>query len=176
MSSPHDKSHPADTPGPVPMPVPPPNRRASFSQNPSFSTLFGSNRGSPPRPAPDPAMSLGRRFSWSYAPPPARGETSPSASSEAIDDSEDMVASPAEEHGRRGSEIGRRLSTTASSLREALGFKVEEPGSPKGIKTVPSPTRSRDPCAPLKLHKPCSCPLCTGSCYSCTMSDVLFYM
>ena len=41
------------SPGPVPLP--PPNRRSSFSQNPSFSTLFGSAKGSPPRAAPDPA-------------------------------------------------------------------------------------------------------------------------
>lgn len=77
--------------------------------------------------APDPA-SLGRRFSWSYAPP----------KESAIDDSDDLVTSPVvdEAHARGGSEIGRRLSTTASSFREALGFKVEEPGSPKGIKTV----------------------------------------
>jgi len=125
MSS-RDKQQ-TETPGPVPLP--PPNRRSSFSQNPSFSTLFGSNRGSPPRitTAPDPA-SLSRRFSWSYAPP----------KESAIDDSDDLVTSPIEEgHPRTGSEFGRRLSTTATSLREALGFKVEEPGSPKGNKTTP---------------------------------------
>src|SRR5579859_7395008 len=137
MSS-RDKSQTETTPGPVPLP--PPNRRSSFSQNPSFSTLFGSNRGSPPRTTPD-AASLGRRFSWSYAPP---------KESSAIDDSDDLVTSPTEETSRTGSEIGRRLSTTATSLREALGFKVEEPTSPKGIKTVPPP------CIPLSIYVLCT--------------------
>jgi hypothetical protein len=113
------------SPGPVPLP--PPNRRSSFSQNPSFSTLFGSTRGSPPRTAPDP--SLHRRFSWAYAPP---------KESSAIDDTDEIVTSPVDE-GRRPSELGRRLSTTASSIREALGFKVDEPTSPGTMKTVNFP-------------------------------------
>jgi hypothetical protein len=115
----------ATTPGPVPLP--PPNRRASFSQNPSFSTLFG--RGSPPRPTADPTLQ--RRFSWSFAPP--------KESSSAIDDSDDIAASPSDDgSSRRGSEtIGRRLSTTAMSLREALGFKpIDDPTSPGTLKTV----------------------------------------
>lgn len=109
--------------GPVPLP---PNRRSSFSQNPSFSTLFGSTRGSPPRPAPDP--SIQRRFSWSYPPP---------KESSAIDDSDEIVASPVDE-GRHPSELGRRLSTTATSIREALGFKIDECTSPSTMKTVSS--------------------------------------
>jgi hypothetical protein len=115
----NDKSH--DTPGPVP--PPPPNRRSSFSQNPSFSTLFGSNKGSPPRQtAPDPTFQ--RRFSWSYAPP--------KESTSAIDDTDEIATSPVETSG-----LGRRLSTTASSLREALGFKTDEPTSPRQMTTVP---------------------------------------
>ena len=110
-----------ETPGPVPLP--PPNRRSSFSQNPSFSTLFGRQpSGSPPRAVPDP--SLQRRFSWSYAPP---------KESSAIDDSEETT-SPTDD--RRGSDLGRRLSNTASSIKEALGFKSDEPTSPRTALTV----------------------------------------
>jgi hypothetical protein len=111
------------SPGPVPLP--PPNRRSSFSQNPSFSTLFGSSRGSPPRVAPDPGFH--RRFSWSYAPP--------KESSSAIDDSDEIVTSPIDE-ARQPTEFGRRLSNTASSIVEALGFKADESSSPRAIKTV----------------------------------------
>src|SRR5271163_2999609 len=115
-----DKSQ-GDTPAPAPLP--PPNRRASFSQNPSFSTLFGGPKGSPPRTAPDP--SLQRRFSWSYPPP--------KESTSAIDDGDEIATSPTDE-SRRGSEIGRRLSTTASSIKDALGFG--EPSSPTAMKSV----------------------------------------
>jgi hypothetical protein len=108
---------------PAPAPLPPPNRRASFSQNPSFSTLFGGPKGSPPRAAPDP--SLQRRFSWSYPPP--------KESTSAIDDSDDIATSPMDD-SRRGSEIGRKLSTTATSIKEALGFG--EPSSPTAMKSV----------------------------------------
>src|SRR5271170_860199 len=122
MTSRNDKG--TENPGPVP--PPPPNRRASFSQNPSFSTLFGTAKGSPPRAAPDPSLS--RRFSWSYPPP--------KESSSAIDDSDEIATSPTDE--RRSSEIGlgRRLSTATSSIREALGFKADEPTSPRTMKAV----------------------------------------
>jgi len=126
MSS-KNQTEPNTTPGPVPLP---PNRRASFSQNPSFQTLFGGQRSSPPKAAPDP--SLTRRFSWSWAPPPQK------ESSSAIDDSDDLVSSPLEDQ-RRGSEIGRRLSSTASTLREALGLKFDEPPSPGTGRTVSFP-------------------------------------
>jgi hypothetical protein len=116
------QSETQSSPGPVPLP--PPDRRSSFSQNPSFSTLFGSARGSPPRAAPDPSFQ--RRFSWSYPHP---------KESSAIDDTDEITTSPVDEN-RRPSELGRRLSTTASSIREALGFKVDEPTSPKTMKTV----------------------------------------
>lgn len=115
----NDKSN--DTPGPVPLP--PPNRRSSFSQNPSFSTLFGSNKGSPPRQTTHPDPSFQRRFSWSYAPP---------KESSAIDDTDEIATSPVESSG-----LGRRLSTTATSLREALGFKTDEPTSPRQMTNVP---------------------------------------
>ena len=126
MTSRNDKS--TENPGPVPLP-PASNRRASFSQNPSFSTLFGTTRGSPPRAAPDPSLS--RRFSWSYPPP--------KESSSAIDDSDEMVTSPTDD--RRASEVGlgRRLSTATSSIREALGFKADEPTSPRAMKAVIAP-------------------------------------
>lgn len=122
MTSRNDKS--TENPGPVPPPAP--YRRASFSQNPSFSTLFSTTRGSPPRAAPDPSLS--RRFSWSYPPP--------KESSSAIDDADEIVTSPSDDH--RGSEIGlgRRLSTATSSIREALGFKADEPSSPRAMKAV----------------------------------------
>jgi len=112
-------------------PVAAPNRRASFSQNPSFSTLFGR---SPPRASvPDP--NLQRRFSWSFPPP--------KESSSAIDDSDDMPTSPSDGGSRRDSDIGifgRRLSTTATSLREALGMgKPDEPPSPGQMKAVSLP-------------------------------------
>lgn len=114
----NDKSN--DTPGPVPLP--PPNRRSSFSQNPSFSTLFGSNKGSPPRQTTHPDAAFQRRFSWSYAPP---------KESSAIDDTDEIATSPVESSG-----LGRRLSTTATSLREALGFKADEPTSPRQMTNV----------------------------------------
>jgi hypothetical protein len=119
-----------DAPQPGPSPLPP-NRRSSFSQNPSFSTLFGGGgavKGSPPRTSPDATFQ--RRFSWSYPPP--------KESTSAIDDSEEPTSPTAE---RRDSELGlgRRLSTTASSIKEALGFS-NEPTSPRGMKTVLSPT------------------------------------
>src|SRR5271163_3034111 len=112
MTSRNDKNSNETQSSPGPVGLPPPNRRSSFSQNPSISTLFSGTRGSPPRPtAPDP--SLQRRFSWSYPPPKESGS--------AIDDSEDPAMSPIDE-SRRGSEMGfgRRLSTTATSIREAL--------------------------------------------------------
>lgn len=114
----NDKSN--DTPGPVPLP--PSNRRSSFSQNPSFQTLFGSNKGSPPRQTTGPDPNLQRRFSWSYAPP---------KESSAIDDTDEIATSPVEASG-----LGRRLSTTATSLREALGFKTDEPTSPRQMTNV----------------------------------------
>ena len=120
------KNQPETNSNPGPVPLPPPNRRASFSQNPSFQTLFGSQRGSPPKAAPDPSLS--RRFSWSFAPP--------KETTSAIDDSDDLATSPTDQGPRRGSEIGRRLSTTASSLREALGLKFDEPPSPGTARTV----------------------------------------
>ena len=47
----------------------------------------------------------------------------------------EIATSPVDE-SRRPSELGRRLSTTATSIREALGFKTEEPTSPRIMKTV----------------------------------------
>ena len=48
------------------------------------------------------------------------------------------MSSPLEDQ-RRGSEIGRRLSSTASTLREALGLKFDEPPSPGTGRTVSFP-------------------------------------
>jgi hypothetical protein len=93
----------------------PPDRRLSFSHNPSFSMLFGSNRVSSPQTTTDP--SLQRRVSWSYV----SAKESPSVA----DDPNEIVTLPVD-GTRRGSEIGRRLSTTANSIREALGFKIDE--------------------------------------------------
>jgi hypothetical protein len=114
---------------PGPVPAPPPNRRSSFSQNPSFQTLFG--RGSPPRPtAPDPALQ--RRFSWSFAPPAPNTQ----GANCAIDDS-DEITSPTDESQRRPSDYGRRISTTASSIKDALGmgYKSTSPGTMQPVRT-----------------------------------------
>ena len=58
MSSRSDKNSTENHSSPGPVPLPAPNRRSSFSQNPSFSTLFGSTRGSPPRVTTDPDTTI----------------------------------------------------------------------------------------------------------------------